>query len=77
MTSLRNLADNPIAGLGYNASLLCCMSSSACVEDGGAHGTMALPESKMRKLVTNAGFTRFRRIHELEHPFNAYYEARP
>ncbi len=72
-----NLADNPISGFGYNASLLCCMSSSACVEDGGAHGTMALPETKMKELVTKAGFTRFRRIEELEHTFNAYYEARP
>ena len=72
-----NLADNPVAGFGYAASLLCCMPSSACVEDGGAHGTMALPESKMRELVTGAGFTQFRRIDELEHAFNAYYEARP
>lgn len=72
-----NLADNPIAGFGYNVSVLCCMSSSACVEDGGAHGTMALPESKMRELVNDAGFTRFRRLTEIEHPFNAYYEARP
>lgn len=72
-----NLADNPMAGMEYNISLLCCMSASACVEDGGAHGTLALPESKMKKLVTDAGFTRFRRIEELEHPFNAYYEARP
>ena len=72
-----NLADNPIAGFAYSASLLCCMSSSACVEDGGAHGALALPESKMQKLVTDAGFTRFRRINELEHMFNAYYEARP
>jgi ubiquinone/menaquinone biosynthesis C-methylase UbiE len=72
-----NLAESSIAGFGYTASVLCCMAASACVEDGGAHGTMALPESKMRELVKNAGFTRFRRIEELEHPFNAYYEARP
>jgi ubiquinone/menaquinone biosynthesis C-methylase UbiE len=72
-----NLAENPIAGFGYTVSVLCCMAASACVEDGGAHGTMALPESKMRELVKNAGFTRFRLIEELEHPFNAYYEVRP
>jgi 2-polyprenyl-3-methyl-5-hydroxy-6-metoxy-1,4-benzoquinol methylase len=74
----QNLEDNAfVAGFGYNASVLCCMSSSACTHDGGAYGTMALPEPKMKKLVTDAGFTRFRRIQELEHPFNAYYEARP
>jgi ubiquinone/menaquinone biosynthesis C-methylase UbiE len=72
-----NLSESAIAGFGYTASVLCCMAASACVEDGGAHGTMALPESKMRDLVKDAGFTRFRRIEGLEHPFNAYYEARP
>ena len=73
-----NLTDNAsIAAFAYPVSVLCCMSSSACTHDGGAHGTMALPESAMRKLITNAGFRRFRRIDELEHPFNAYYEARP
>lgn len=73
-----NLEENAaVAGFGYNVSVLCCMSSSACAHDGGAHGTMALPESKMEKLVKDAGFTQFRRIEDLEHPFNAYYEARP
>lgn len=72
-----NLAESPIAGFGYSASVLCCMAASASVEDGGAHGTMALPEREMKKLVEGAGFTRFRRIDELEHTFNAYYEARP
>ena len=72
-----NLSDNPLAALEYNVSLLCCMSSSACVEDGGAYGTLALHESAMRKLLTDGGFTRFQRIEGLEHPFNAYYEARP
>ena len=72
-----NLEDNAfVAGFGYNVSVLCCMSASACVEGGGAHGSMGLPEGKMKKLVKDAGFTRFRRI-DIEHPFNAYYEARP
>lgn len=73
-----NLADNAaVAGFGYCVSVLYCMSSSACAHNGGAHGTMALPESKMKTLATDAGFAQFRRIKELEHPFNAYYEARP
>jgi len=73
----QNLSDNPLAAMEYNGSLLCCMSSSASVEGGGAHGTLALHESAMRALLTEGGFTRFRRIEELEHPFNAYYEVRP
>ncbi len=72
-----NLADNPLAPMSYAVSLLCCMSSSACVADGGAHGTLALPEGAMRKMVTGGGFQTFKRVDGLEHPFNAYYEARP
>jgi len=72
-----NLADNPLVSLEYSASLLCCMSSSACVEDGKAYGTLALPEGAMRKIANEAGFSHFQRIEGLEHPFNAYYEARP
>jgi len=72
-----NLAENTIGNFGYNVSVLCCMSSSACVHDGAAHGTMALPESKMKALVNEAGFTQFRRLSDLQHPFNAYYEAKP
>jgi hypothetical protein len=30
----------------------------------------------MRDLVEGAGFTRFRKL-DLQHPINAYYEARP
>jgi hypothetical protein len=31
----------------------------------------------MHDLVNAAGFTRFRRVDGLTHPFNAYYEVRP
>lgn len=72
-----NLSDNPMGAFMYNASVLCCMSSSACVEGGGAYGTLALPEKKMEKLITAGGFTQFQRVEGLEHPFNAYYEAHP
>jgi hypothetical protein len=52
--------------------------SSALSEEGGAgYGTLGLPEPAMRKLVSDAGFTHFRRVEELVHPINAYYEARP
>ena len=46
-------------------------------EPGGAGlGTYGLPEPKMKELVAEAGFTRFRRV-DLPSPINAYYEARP
>ena len=45
--------------------------------DGLALGTVGLPEPKMRELVLNAGFSSFERVPGLEHPFNAYYVARP
>jgi 2-polyprenyl-3-methyl-5-hydroxy-6-metoxy-1,4-benzoquinol methylase len=71
-----NLA-NPLAPLMYGYSIATCMASSASTPDGLALGTVGLPEPKMRELVTAAGFSRFQRVAGLEHPFNAYYEARP
>jgi 2-polyprenyl-3-methyl-5-hydroxy-6-metoxy-1,4-benzoquinol methylase len=71
-----NLA-NPMAPLMYGYSILTCMASSASTPDGLALGTVGLPEPRMRELVTEAGFSRFQRVAGLEHPFNAYYEARP
>jgi 2-polyprenyl-3-methyl-5-hydroxy-6-metoxy-1,4-benzoquinol methylase len=68
---------NPLAPLMYGYSILTCMASSASTPDGLALGTVGLPEPRMRELVTAAGFSRFQRVAGLEHPFNAYYEARP
>ena len=68
---------NPLAGMMYGFSMLTCMSSSASTPDGLALGTVGLPEPKMRELVLNAGFSSFERVPGLEHPFNAYYVARP
>ena len=68
---------NPLSALMYGYSILTCMASSASTPDGLALGTVGLPEPKMRELVTAAGFSRFQRVAGLEHPFNAYYEARP
>jgi 2-polyprenyl-3-methyl-5-hydroxy-6-metoxy-1,4-benzoquinol methylase len=69
--------ENPLAGMMYGFSLMTCMSSSASTPDGLALGTVGLPEPKMRDLVLNAGFRSFERVPGLEHPFNAYYVARP
>ena len=60
----------------YAMSVLSCMSSALSEEGGAGLGTLGLPEPAMRKLVADAGFTRFRRI-DLPHPINAFYEARP
>ncbi len=73
----QNLATRPLSPLLYATSIMGCLSS-ALAEDGGAgYGTLGLPEPTMRKLVEAAGFSQFRRVEELSHPINAYYEARP
>jgi 2-polyprenyl-3-methyl-5-hydroxy-6-metoxy-1,4-benzoquinol methylase len=67
---------NPAAAMMYGFSVMTCLPSAASTPDGLALGTCGLPEPRMRELVTAAGFTRFQRVPGLEHPFNAYYEAR-
>lgn len=67
---------NPLAALMYGYSILTCLASSASTPDGLALGTVGLPEPRMRNLVKAAGFSTFQRVAGLEHPFNAYYEAR-
>lgn len=69
--------ENPLSPLMYGYSILTCMSSSLSTPDGLGLGTVGLPEPKMKELATNAGFDSFKRVPGLEHPFNAYYEARP
>ena len=69
--------ENPLSSMMYGFSIMSCMSSSASTPDGLALGTVGLPESKMRELVLGAGFSSFERVEGLEHPFNAYYLARP
>lgn len=65
-----------MAPIMYAMSVYSCMSSALSEEGGAGLGTLGLPEPRMRKLVEGAGFTRFRRL-ALDHPFNAFYEARP
>jgi len=69
--------ENPLAGMMYGFSIMTCMSSSASTPDGLALGTVGLPEPKMRDIVLKAGFGSFERVPDLQHPFNAYYLARP
>jgi SAM-dependent methyltransferase len=65
---------NPVGRAYYGFSTLLCVPSSLSQEVGLALGAQA-GEAAIRKVVTEAGFTRFRRAAET--PFNLVYEARP
>ncbi len=72
-----NLAeDNPLMPLMYGFSVLCCMSSALSEPGGAGLGTLGFTEPVARKMVTDAGFTRFQ-SHDFNNPINAYYEVRP
>jgi SAM-dependent methyltransferase len=62
----------PIATLLYGFSLLYCMTTSLA-EGGEGLGTLGLPESVLRSLAGEAGFTAVRRV-EMDNPFNSLYE---
>jgi ubiquinone/menaquinone biosynthesis C-methylase UbiE len=65
---------NPVGRIYYNASTLTCISNALSQPGGYALGTQA-GEAAIRQVVTDAGFTRFRRAAET--PFNLVYEVRP
>ena len=65
---------NPVGRIYYSASTMICTPASLAQEVGAALGAQA-GESRIREIVTGAGFTRFRRAAET--PFNLVYEARP
>ncbi len=71
------LEDNtgPLETLRYGASLLYCMSTSLA-SGGSGLGTMGLPESKMRALCLEAGFSSLRRVTPDNAAHNVY-EATP
>jgi len=70
------LADNltPLGRAYYAASTLNCVPTSLSQPGGLALGAQA-GESRLREIVTRAGFGRFRRA--VEAPFNLVIEARP
>ncbi len=70
------LADNlnPVGRAYYSFSTLLCCPSSMSQEVGLALGAQA-GEAKIHEVISDAGFTRFRRVSET--PFNIVYEARP
>jgi ubiquinone/menaquinone biosynthesis C-methylase UbiE len=65
---------NPVGRLYYAGSMFLCLPNAMSQEGGYALGAQA-GESAIRELVTEAGFTRFRRA--AESPFNLVYEIRP
>ncbi|HWF35346.1 MAG TPA: methyltransferase domain-containing protein [Solirubrobacteraceae bacterium] len=65
---------NPVGRVYYGASTLVCTPASRDQEVGLALGAQA-GESRLREVITEGGFTRFRRATET--PFNLVLEARP
>lgn len=64
---------NPVGRLYYSVSTLVCTQASLAQEVGAALGAQA-GENNLRTIVTQAGFTRFRRAAET--PFNLVLGAR-
>jgi SAM-dependent methyltransferase len=70
-----DMADNlnPVGRLFYGASTMICTPASMSQEVGLGLGAQA-GETRLRKVVEEAGFTRFRRATET--PFNLVFEVR-
>ena len=65
---------NPVGRIYYSASTLLCVPNALSQSGGYALGAQA-GEAAIRQVITDAGFTRFRRAAET--PFNLIYEVRP
>jgi SAM-dependent methyltransferase len=65
---------NPVGRIYYSLSTFLCVPNALSQSGGYALGAQA-GEEPMRRLATDAGFSRFRRAAET--PFNIVYEARP
>jgi SAM-dependent methyltransferase len=65
---------NPVGRVYYCASTMACTPASKAQEVGLALGAQA-GEKRIREVVTQGGFTRFRRATET--PFNLVFEAKP
>jgi ubiquinone/menaquinone biosynthesis C-methylase UbiE len=65
---------NPVGRVYYNFSTFLCLPNAMSQSGGYTLGAQA-GEAAIRRVVTDAGFTRFRRAAET--PFNLVFEARP
>jgi SAM-dependent methyltransferase len=64
---------NPVGRIYYSASTFICVPNALSQDGGYSLGAQA-GEEPMRRIVTDAGFSGFRRVAET--PFNIVYEAR-
>jgi hypothetical protein len=65
---------NPVGRVFYSASAFICTPASRAQKGARCLGAQA-GEARIREVVTEGGFTRFRRAAET--PFNLVFEARP
>ena len=65
---------NPVGRIFYSASTFICTPASRAQEVGACLGAQA-GEARIREVVTQGGFSHFRRATQT--PFNLIYEARP
>jgi SAM-dependent methyltransferase len=65
---------NPVGRVYYNFSTFLCVPNAMSQTGGYALGAQA-GEAAIRQVVTDAGFTRFRKVAQT--PFNNVFEARP
>ena len=65
---------NPVGRVYYNFATLLCVPNALSQRGGYSLGAQA-GEAAIRQVVTDAGFTRFRRAAQT--PFNLVYEVRP
>jgi len=65
---------NPVGRVYYSFSTFLCVPNAMSQMGGYSLGAQA-GEAAMRRVATDAGFTRFRRVAET--PFNIVYEVRP
>jgi SAM-dependent methyltransferase len=67
---------NPLLAMFYGFSVSACMSSALSEPDGAGLGTLGFNPEVAEKMVTEAGFGRFK-AHDFDDPSNLYYEVRP
>jgi len=67
---------NPMLAMFYGFSVSACMSSALSEPGGAGLGTLGFNPEVAQKMVTEAGFTRFKE-HDFNDPANLYYEVRP
>ncbi len=65
----------PVSAMLYGFSIIYCMTVSLA-NGGEGLGTMGLPESKVRELCAEAGFSKVRPL-PIDNPFNTLYEIKP